>query len=131
MAFGRRALLATILVVDDQIDACRALVRLLRHYGHDATCLGSGPDALTFLTQTLPDLLILDVMMPGMDGLDVLRVIRSDPRLQKLPVVLFSALSDPKFREYALNEGASDYWVKGALDFSRLDSQIAAHLPPA
>src|SRR5205823_1062021 len=122
---------ATILVVDDQMDACRALVRLLRHYGHDATCLPSGPDALTFLTQNIPDLLILDVMMPGMDGLDVLRVIRSDPRLQKLPVVLFSALSDPKFREYAINEGASDYWVKGAIDYARLDTHLAAYLPHA
>jgi CheY-like chemotaxis protein len=108
----------TVLVVDDQMDACRALARLLRHFGHDASCTDSGPNALAYLSSNKPDLVILDVMMPGMDGLDVLRVI------------LFSALSDPKFRDYAINEGANDYWIKGAIDFSKLDQHLAQYLPP-
>lgn len=121
--------MATVLVVDDQMDACRALARLLRHFGHNANCSDSGPNALEYLSSNKPDLVILDVMMPGMDGLDVLRVIRADPRLQALPVILFSALSDPKFRDYAINEGANDYWIKGAIDFSKLDQHLARYLP--
>jgi CheY-like chemotaxis protein len=115
---------AKVLVVDDQMDACRAMARLLKHFGHDAACVGGCAEALAHLSKEIPDLLILDVMMPGMDGLDVLRVIRSDIRLQKLPVVMFSAVSDPKFREYAMSEGANDYWVKGSVDFSKLTERI-------
>ena len=123
--------MASILVVDDQADACRALTRLLQHFGHDATYLISGPDAITYLAQRIPDLLICDVMMPGMDGLDVLRVIRSDPRLRKMPVILFSALTDPNFRAYAIGEGATDFWIKGSIDFCKLPEKLAPYIPAA
>ena len=99
---------ANILVVDDNVDACRALVRLIQHEGHRATSVNSGEDAVAWLAREVPDLVILDEMMPGMDGLAVLRIIRTDSRLERVPVVMFSALSDPQFREYALTQGAND-----------------------
>jgi CheY-like chemotaxis protein len=122
---------AAILVVDDQPDACRALTRLLQHFGHDASYKTSGPDAVAYLAQRIPDLLICDVMMPGMDGLDVLRLIRSDPRLKKMPVILFSALTDPNFRAYAIGEGASDFWIKGSMDFGTLPERLAPYISEA
>src|SRR5687767_705242 len=106
-----------ILIVDDQIDACRPLALLMRHLGHSGVCVTSGEEALGYLKQTVPDLMVLDVMMPGMDGMEVLRHVRSDPATRDLPVVMFSAVSDPAFQEHARAKGANDYWVKASMPF--------------
>jgi CheY-like chemotaxis protein len=58
----------------------------------------------------------LDYMMPGMSGLDVLRVVRADPKFDGLPVVMYSAMSDPAVRETAIRAGAQDFVVKGRFD---------------
>jgi CheY-like chemotaxis protein len=123
--------MGTILIVDDNIDAARPLARLLRHVGHSGVVLGSGEAALCYLRdEDIPDLMLLDVMMPGMDGMEVLRLVRGDPRTAGLPVVLFSAVSDPQFREHAIGKGANDFWVKASLDYDQLQRRIDAIVPP-
>src|SRR4051794_24207989 len=87
--------MAFIVIVDDQMDSCRPLMLLMKHIGHRAICLTSGEAALAYLRTQRPDLMILDVMMPGMDGIEVLRFIRDDPQTRHLTVVMFSAISDP------------------------------------
>ena len=118
-----------ILIVDDQIEACRPLALLLRHLGHKGDYATSGEAALEYLRRQKPDLLILDVMMPGMDGMEVLRHVRSDPRHAGLPVVMFSAVADPAFRQHALDKGADDYWVKASINFEQLSQRVRT-LPP-
>ncbi len=118
-----------ILVVDDNETNCQALVRLLRHGGHVASAVQSGEAALEWLGEQVPDLIILDEMMPGMTGMAVLRTIRTDTRLSSVPVVMFSALSDTKFQKYAIQEGANDYWVKGLFDYRQLKERVAQYLP--
>jgi CheY-like chemotaxis protein len=122
--------MASILIVDDHAETCRGLSRLLRHAGHASVCLNSGDAALAYLSHNpdLPDLVILDVMMPGIDGMEVLRRVRADPRTQEVPVVMFSAMSDDQSRESALRQGANDYWVKGRFDFGQLKDKVDAHL---
>ncbi len=120
-----------ILIVDDQIDACRPLAMLFKHLGHLGECVTSGEAALTFLRKQRPDLMILDVMMPGMDGMEVLRRVRDDPVTHDLPVVMFSAVADPAFREHAREKGANDYWVKASLDFDQISSLVSQHVGPA
>jgi CheY-like chemotaxis protein len=120
--------MALVLIVDDQVDACKPLALLLRHLGHTGVCVYSGEEALSFLRERLPDLMILDVMMPGMDGMEVLRHVRSDALMAQLPVILFSAVSDPAFREHALSKGASEYWVKASIGFDELKERLSAHL---
>ena len=120
-----------ILIVDDQIEACRPLQLLFRHLGHRGVCVTSGEDALAYLRTKLPDLMILDVMMPGMDGIEVLRRVRSDPSTSAVPIVMFSAVSDPGFMAHAREKGANDYWVKANMGFDQVRDKVTALLPAA
>jgi CheY-like chemotaxis protein len=115
----------TILIVDDNLDLCRPMAALLKHRGYDSQYATSGEDALSKIAAHKPDLVILDVMMPDMDGLEVLRRIKSESRTQQIPVVMFSAVTDPEFRTHAIGKGAVDYWIKAGVDFGELHGKIA------
>lgn len=121
--------MARILVVDDEMTTCRTLARLLRTEGHDALCATGGANALEQLeSQQKPDLVILDLMMPPPDGLDVLGAMRQDHRLEDVPVVVYTAAADPQTRQRAMQMGASEYLNKG-LGWPALYEQIARLLP--
>jgi two-component system cell cycle response regulator len=118
-----------VLVVDDNPEACRALARFLKLIGFDASCATGGAEALARLESALPGLMILDVMMPGVDGLEVLKRVRADRRTSHLPVIMFTAADDDRTRAEAMRRGATDYWVKASLDLNsvkgRLESLLA------
>ena len=118
----------TVLVVDDSEDTCRMLAKLIQKLGAPADCITSGEAALKWMADHTPRLVILDMMMPGMDGMAVLHAMRVDGRLKDVAVVMFSAVSDPAFRDYAIGEGANDYWVKSSIDFSRLTEYLKPYL---
>ncbi len=121
----------TILIVDDNIDLCKPMATLLKQLGYNSHYATGGEAALKFITDTLPDLIILDVMMPDMDGLEVLRRLKTEPRTQPVPVVMFSAIADSEFRAHAISKGAADYWVKAGVDFGQMRQRISKLLPPA
>ena len=125
--------MAKVLIVDDHADICRVMARLVRLSGHEADVVLGGEDALAYLRRAdpVPDLVILDVMMPKVDGMQVLEAVRHDRRTADIRVVLFTAVSDPRFRERALKYGATDYWVKGTLDLAQLDTHLMRYLGPA
>ena len=118
-----------ILIVDDEPQACQILSRLIRHLGHEAAWKTGGAEALEYLGETAGDLLILDVMMPGMDGMEVLRRLRAQPGTQALPIVMFSAVADRNFIDEAMRKGATDYWVKASFDFNQLKDRIETLVP--
>jgi CheY-like chemotaxis protein len=122
--------MATVLIVDDQRETGHLLARILRYLGHRGVHVASGEDALQYIQQSKPDAVLLDYMMPGMDGLEVLRALRSDPKTQQVPVIMFSANSDPKVVESAMKEGASDYWVKASLAINEMENRLSRWLPP-
>ncbi|HYW29094.1 MAG TPA: SpoIIE family protein phosphatase, partial [Gaiellales bacterium] len=101
----------SVLVVDDNSDMRAYLVRLLEER-YDVRAAPNGAAALELLRSQRPDLVLSDVMMPEVDGYELLRRIRSDPSLADLPVVLLSARAGPESAVEGLELGADDYLVK-------------------
>jgi CheY-like chemotaxis protein len=120
--------MANVLIVDDDVDGCRPLVRLLQYVGHSPFFVHDGRAALSMLDQLRPDMILLDVMMPGLDGLEVLKHIRAHPVHKDLPVVVYSALSDSNTMNTAIKNGAQSYLVKSKATFSDIQSCIESHL---
>jgi chemosensory pili system protein ChpA (sensor histidine kinase/response regulator) len=110
-----------ILVVDDHVDTRYVVVRLLARLGYEAAAVGGGVEAVAFLSGAKPELVILDLNMPCMDGLEVLRVIRGEPRLADLPVVMFSG--DPSDARRAEVEALCfrGWIVKASMDWDRIE----------
>lgn len=117
------------MIVDDDQGTARLLALLIRHIGHEAEFVEDGWKALEYVAVHHPDLVILDVMMPGIDGVEVLRRMRGDPKTADLPIVMFSALNDPVFRECVRQIGANDYWVKASIDFRSLQERLEQFIP--
>jgi len=101
--------MALILIVDDQAEACRPLALLLRHMGHQGVCVNSGEGALAYVRERQPDLMILDVMMPGEDGLSIARSLAGR---RDIGIVMVSALGSETDRIIGLEVGADDYLAK-------------------
>ena len=100
-----------ILVVDDVAMNVKLLQDILTVKGYDVVTASSGPEALERIKSDSPDLVLLDVMMPGMTGYEVCQIIRADPAIRVLPVVLVTAL-DPSERIKGLEAGADDFLTK-------------------
>ena len=101
-----------ILVVDDVPKNVKLLADLLVAKGYQAISAASGPEALARLASEAPDLVLLDVMMPGMSGYEVCRAIRADPAHAMLPIVLVTALDPAQERVKGLEAGADDFLTK-------------------
>ena len=104
--------MARILVADDDIDIRELVEFKLSTLGHDIVAVTDGAAAIDACKEDRPDLAVLDVMMPGMSGLDAIRVIRSDPSLSDLPVILLTARAQESDVETGFDSGADDYITK-------------------
>ncbi len=119
-----------VMVVDDQQEVCNLVGILLRYAGHEAICVNGGQSALDALKDNTPSLMLLDVMMPEMSGLDVLSALRQNPAHRDIPVVMLTAVSDDKIQDEARKLGAVDYLVKGT-DWEEMLARIERYLPKA
>jgi DNA-binding response OmpR family regulator len=102
--------MAQVLVVDDDDTVASVVVSYLERAGHSTRQLGDGRAALDAVTAHQPDLMVLDLMLPGMDGLEVCRRVRA--AWPRLPVVMLTALAEPDDRIAGLEVGADDYVTK-------------------
>ncbi len=103
---------STILVVDDEPRGRELIENLLLPQGHQLHLVADGPAALAAAAEHVPDLILLDVMMPGMDGFEVCRRLRADPKLRVVPVVMLTALDDRDSRIAGLAAGADSFLTK-------------------
>ncbi len=101
-----------LLVVDDDAANRDVLSRRLRRQGHDVSTAGNGRDTLRLMRETAFDAVLLDIMMPDMDGYEVLGHIKADERLQHIPVIMVSALSEVQSVVRCIEAGAEDYLTK-------------------
>ncbi|WNJ82652.1 EAL domain-containing response regulator [Pseudomonas canadensis] len=103
---------ATLLIVDDEPQVRKLLETLLQHEGYQTVCASSGEEALQVVAQQAPDLILLDIMMPGMDGYEVASQLKSDDATAGIPIIMLSALSDAGARVSGLESGAEEFLSK-------------------
>lgn len=118
---------ARILVVDDLLPNIKLLEAKLKSEFYRVTTAQSGAEALEKIKKEAPDVILLDVMMPEMDGFETCKLIKSDPISSDIPVVMVTALSDVEDRVHGLNAGADDFLTKPINDlalFARIRSLV-------
>ena len=103
---------ATLLIVDDETHVRKLLQMLLQNQGYQTQTAGSGEEALELVAQRPPDLILLDIMMPGMDGYEVARQLKSDKATSNIPIIMLSALGEHSARISGLEAGAEDFLSK-------------------
>ncbi len=121
----------TILVVDDQAANVRVVGTLLGRKGYTVIPAHSGAEALAAVTQNPPDLILLDMMMPGMDGFELLAALREIPGLHKVPAVFLTAAQDRDLLLRAFDAGAVDYVTKPFMPeelLARVDAHVGLKL---
>ena len=121
--------MGTVFIVDDSVDTCRVMTQLLARSGHTGVCCTTVADAMDKLEDFTPDLVIADLMMPYESGLDLLKKMRGDARFAELPVIIYSAVSERRYVEEAMECGATDYWLKGSLRGPDMVARLAAYFP--
>lgn len=117
----------TVLVVDDTDTARDVVERILRFHGVNAFGARNGFEALSLLDQIHPDLVLLDVSMPEMDGLTVLARMREDPRWHDTPVVMMTAINDAESVGKAFRLGACEYLVKADFTVPKMLEVVQRH----
>lgn len=117
-----------ILLVEDDDALANVYKTRLEVEGFDVRHVGNGEDALSNAVEYRPDLIVLDVMMPKIDGFDVLDILRQTPETTGMRVIMLTALSQAKDKERAEKLGADDYLVKSQVVISDVISRIKHHL---
>jgi sigma-B regulation protein RsbU (phosphoserine phosphatase) len=118
---------STILVVDDTPTNLQVLVRTLQNTGHRILAAKDGPSALDIAKRAQPNLMLLDVMMPGMDGFEVCRILKSQPETRDTMVIFLSARGEVADKVSGLRLGAIDYITK-PIQGEEVIARVAAHL---
>lgn len=95
-----------VLCIDDEALMRQLVTDVLQQHGFQVSLAPSGKDGLESARRRPPDLIVLDIMMPGMDGFEVCQEIRRDPRLQRIPVIMLTAMDSTKLNEQAFAAGA-------------------------
>lgn len=123
---ARTARRPVVLLADDNADMRRYIQRTLGDH-YEIVTASDGVEALDLLRRSPPDILVTDVMMPGLDGLRLLKAIRSDPATESLPVIFLSARAGEEMKVEGLEAGADDYLTK-PFTANELRARIGAHL---
>jgi two-component system phosphate regulon response regulator PhoB len=125
---------AKILIVDDEEDILELVRYNLAREGYQTFCAAGGQEALKLLRQTVVDLIVLDLMLPDVDGLEVARQVKADPRNTNLPIVMLTAKGEESDIITGLELGADDYIAKPfspKILLARIKAVLRRHVQPA
>lgn len=114
-----------VLIVEDHDDTREMLQLVLGIFGCRVLAAANGDEAMTLAEGILPDLILMDMKLPRLDGLALTRVFRSHPLLSKVPIVAITGMVTPQFHREALNAGCDDCLDK-PIDFERLEKLVKA-----
>jgi DNA-binding response OmpR family regulator len=125
---GMKKLEKTVIVVEDETDAAEMFAEMMRVNGFRVVKSYSSAPAINLIATEMPDVVILDVMMPDVSGLEVLKFMRREPKLADIPVIVVSAKSMPTDIKTGLEAGASVYLTKpvGFLDLKAAVDRVMA-----
>ena len=101
-----------VMVVDDSVTVRKVTTRLLERHGMNVLTAKDGMDAIAQLQETKPDIMLLDIEMPRMDGFEVATLVRHDETLKDLPIIMITSRTGEKHRERAMAIGVNDYLGK-------------------
>lgn len=104
----------TVLIVEDSPVQAFAMIQLLEQHGLNVLCAPDGETGVNLAQKSQPDLIILDIQMPGMDGLETCHIIKQSPALMNVPVIFLTAYGEPEKLRKGLDEGAVDFIPKDA-----------------
>jgi DNA-binding response OmpR family regulator len=118
-----------VLVVDDEPDLVVLLEEHLTHEGYEVITATSGMQAIAKAREVHPDIILLDVMMPGVSGFDVCNILQDFPETAGIPVIFLTAVAETKRKVMGLNLGADDYITK-PVDLHELAARVQAAIRP-
>ena len=108
-----------LLVEDDEMES-RMYQRLFSQEGFEIVAIENGEECHQMALEFKPDIILLDVMMPKMNGFETLDILEMDPETKKIPVIIFTNLSDPQYAEESLHRGAVKFIIKSQFENKQL-----------
>jgi PleD family two-component response regulator len=117
----------TILIADDTAENVALLSRILKMSGYNVQAATGGDQVIAYAKASLPDLILLDVNMPGMDGFEACRRLKEDETTREIPVIFISALDNIEDKTRAFRSGGVDYILK-PFDYEEVQARVETHL---
>ena len=113
-----------IIIIEDEVSLQRALLEFLTEEGFEVVCAGDGEEGLALVRSEIPDLVLLDIVIPKMDGYEVLEALKKDTRTKKIPVILLTNLESAEDIQKAFDKGATTYLVKSSYKLEDITQKI-------
>ncbi|MCB9555720.1 MAG: response regulator [Deltaproteobacteria bacterium] len=116
-----------VLIAEDSETSAAVLSRALRSLGVEVVVVGDGVEAARTIAEDPPDVLIVDIIMPKMNGFELCRALRADPRFEKLPIIFVTAMDRESDRYWGYKQGADEFLVK-PVDADLLRATVSAYI---
>jgi DNA-binding response OmpR family regulator len=120
-----------ILIIDDDKLILNTLKQLFEGWGNDVYAASTPEESKKLLETLTPEIVLLDLLLTREDGsAGILDYLKSQPRLQNVPVIVLTNLDKPELKQMLLGQGVKEYWIKGSMSMDELHGKVMAYLEP-